>query len=161
MCIHIEVHIPFIKIFNMENIHILPTKHASRLRNDFGLFSLSYTPLKWNKACYVYITMNKKIKKGKNEWYIDQTFNKPYDSGGAEYGTNQNVVVLTNDPSLIIDGVQEVDDKFLKWLTENPNERYIEVKESKLNILHEGEYYLIYPKSLKYLNMLKLFNIFK
>jgi hypothetical protein len=37
-------------------------------------------------------------------------------------------IILTNDPDLIKDGVQEIDDKFLEWFTNNPGCKFVEIQ---------------------------------
>ena len=42
-------------------------------------------------------------------------------------------IILTTDPTLIADGVQEIDNEFLKWFIKNPSCDFIEVKEKSPN----------------------------
>jgi hypothetical protein len=44
---------------------------------------------------------------------------------------DSNKVVLSNDPNLIADGVQSIDDEFLEWFVKNPSCEVVDVKEDK------------------------------
>ena len=105
----------------MKNLHLIPTDKPSRLyEGNLGeLVIIQYkTPL---KPLHIYITNNEEIKEGVNQWYLDSVLNEPYNSGGAQYSSKQNVIILTTDQDLIKDGVQAIDDEFLEWFVKNPS----------------------------------------
>jgi hypothetical protein len=114
----------------MKNIHLIPTdneQHSIIQKND-GLL-LIQTPRKEysGKKLNLYITSLEEIKEGVNQWYLDKFLNKPRNSGGAQYGEKQNIIILTTDQKLIDDGVQEIDEYFLKWFVKNPSCEFVEV----------------------------------
>jgi hypothetical protein len=112
----------------MKNIHIVPTEQPSRLHYYLiNRYALSKEPLNWRTASHIYITSDEEIKEGVNQWYLDLFLNKPYQSSGAQYNSKQDIIILTTDPNLIEDGVQEIDDEFLKWFVKNPTCEFVEV----------------------------------
>jgi hypothetical protein len=78
---------------------------------------------------YVLAVFDEEIKEGVEQWYLDKFLNKPMNSGGAQYGEKQNVIILTTDQDLIADGVQAIDDDFLKWFVKNPSCENIEIND--------------------------------
>jgi hypothetical protein len=117
----------------MRNVHILPTDKPSRLWiNNLlqGKLELSKEVLIGsNTAQHIYITSNEKIKQG--DWCI-------YDSGEViQYLVKLNTdnlkkIILTDNPDLIAEGVQPIDNEFLEWFVKNPSCE--EVKVEKENI---------------------------
>ena len=83
-------------------VHLLPTEDIT------GLYSfnnkLIYNPeggsshTRNNK--HLNFTIEEKIKGGKEVYYIDKFTNKVTSSGGAEYGSKQNVIIATTDTKL-------------------------------------------------------------
>jgi hypothetical protein len=116
----------------MKNIFILPTDQPSRLyKNIDGEIGLTNIVFRqedgFSQNQHIYITSSEEIKEGVNQWYLDKFLNKPMNSGGAQYGEKQNVIILTTDPTLITDGVQAIDDEFLEWFVKNPSCEFVEV----------------------------------
>ena len=113
----------------MKNIHLIPTDKPSRLYyNDTYYKDVNSTiAMDWyiSSAGYkpynIYITNLEEIKEGVDQWYLDKVLNEPYNSGGAQYSSKQNVIILTTDQDLIKDGVQAIDDEFLEWFVKNPS----------------------------------------
>jgi len=120
-----------------KNIHILSTDKPSKLyvRNDVTPpFYSNFQGVAHN----VYITCDEKIKL--NDYIIQVNFEKTNtqvircetesqvkianDKNGS---FTKNKITLTTDQDLIKDGVQAIDDDFLKWLIKNPNCDNIEV----------------------------------
>jgi hypothetical protein len=112
----------------MKNIHLLPTPKPSRLR-----YNLSNV-LVFTKELYrdygkeanqnIYITSNEEIKEGEDFWYKNGDFwhQASYRKNYYEkYFPYSKKIILTTDPDLIKDGVQEIDDEFLEWFVKNPN----------------------------------------
>ena len=117
----------------MKNIHVLSTDKPSRL-HESGLFSslgLSKEYLQWKFGKNIYITSNEEIKEGVEQWYLDKVLNEPYNSGGAQYSSKQDIIILTTDQDLIKNGVQPIDDEFLEWFVKNPSCEFVEVRKEK------------------------------
>jgi hypothetical protein len=118
----------------MKNIHLIPTSKPSRLlysgNNKNLLFSkepISFRTFERSPQ-NIYITSNEEIKEGIDQWYLDKVLNEPYTSGGAQYSSKQDVIILTTDQDLIKDGVQAIDDEFLEWFVNNPSCEFVEVE---------------------------------
>jgi len=122
------------KFKNMKNIHLLPTDKPSRLYKSKITQNISMGPIDISQhgdATYnliIYITSDEEIKEGVNQWYLDKFLNKPYNSGGSQYSSKQDVIILTTDQDLIADGVQTIDDNFLEWFVKNPSCEKVEVE---------------------------------
>lgn len=125
----------------MKNIHVLPTDKPSRLRVD--LRSTFLTPnyqigKEINSvvdSINIYITSDEEIKEG--DWFYR-------DSGTVSILTKElleyyesikdkNIhkiykIILTTDQDLIKDGVQAIDDEFLKWFIKNQSCESVEVE---------------------------------
>jgi len=113
----------------MKNLFLLATEKPSRLsilNNGELNFGAEFISSSNAKAKHIYITNSEEIKEGVNQWYLDKVLNKPYNSGGAQYLSKQNVIVLTTDKDLIEDGVQSIPDEFLEWFVKNSNCEEIE-----------------------------------
>ena len=121
----------------MKNIFILPTDEASRLYEIGGELTLSVanTKHKYNTGRNVYITIEEKLE---NKNYVLSS-----SSIGALYldGIINTVemldeeqwkkVILTNDPKLITDGVQELTEEQLKEIVSKYPLDYVEVSRIK------------------------------
>jgi hypothetical protein len=88
---------------------------------------------------HIYITSDEEIKEG--DWCYQVELNdgkvdKCYDVTLYHTWTNNGVdktrkfkkIILTTDPDLIQEGVQEIDDEFLEWFVKNPSCEFVEVK---------------------------------
>lgn len=92
----------------------------------FGEFENSYQ----DECCkqYLYITVSQEVEKGKEIYYIDEFTKKVTSSGGAAYGSKQDVIIATTDPKLTIFNtiddktlyIPQVQQSFLKEYCENP-----------------------------------------
>jgi hypothetical protein len=119
----------------MKNIHVLPTDKPSQLvKGKHFYFYKDGIEKEFldidEKFQHIYITSNEEIKEGVDQWYLDKVLNESYNSGGAQYSSKQDVIILTTDQDLIKDGVQAIDDEFLEWFVKNPSCE--EVKTEKL-----------------------------
>jgi hypothetical protein len=115
----------------MKNIHVLPTDKPSRLsilNNGKLNFGAEFISSSNAIAQHIYITSDEEIKEGVNQWYLDKVLNKPYNSGGAQYSSKQDVIILTTDQDLIKDGVQVIDDEFLEWFVKNQSCEEVEIE---------------------------------
>jgi hypothetical protein len=143
----------------MKNIHVLPTDKPSRFfitnEDEYG-FREHYVPdtMQTIKCMNIHITSNEEIKEGVEQWYLDKFLNKPMNSGGAQYGERQNVIILTTDQDLIKDGVQPIDDDFLEWFVNNPSCESVEVDRDEREVgnhlggvvIEYGDYKIIIPQ---------------
>jgi hypothetical protein len=119
----------------MKNLHLIPTNKLSKLlvRNDKPLVLMlkEHSPFANNETHtykHIYITSDKEIKEGVDQWYLDKFLNKPRNSGGAQYSERQDVIILTTDEDLIKDGVQAINDEFLEWFVKNPSCEFVKVE---------------------------------
>ncbi len=121
----------------MKNIYLIPTtkEQHSIVRKHTGLL-LIQTPRKEYSGTKlnIYITSDEEIKEGVDQWYLDKVLNEPYNSGGAQYSSNQDVIILTTDLDLIKDGIQAIDDEFLEWFVKNPSCEMVEVEDTCLEV---------------------------
>jgi hypothetical protein len=112
----------------MKNIHLLPTDKASRLWLDSdNKVWIHEIPTTLFMMQNIYITSDGWIQEGVYQWYLDKVLNEPYNSGGAQYGEKQDVIILTTDQDLIKDGVQAIDDEFIQWFVKNPSCEWVKI----------------------------------
>jgi hypothetical protein len=103
----------------MKNIHLIPSFKPSRLfKDDFGKYFISINidqEQKHFKPQNIYITSNEPIK---GDWHLknDKMVTKSH-----IIDDTCKKIILTTDQDLINDGVQPIDDEFLKWFVKNPN----------------------------------------
>ena len=117
----------------MKNIHVLPTSQPSRLHKIGNELGLTNTPNNnfLAKQQNLYITSDEVVKVG--DWVIE--FQKNDKIGEVHFINGEYVIakdiqkkiILTTDPTLITDGVQAIDDKFLEWFVKNPSCEEVEV----------------------------------
>jgi hypothetical protein len=117
----------------MKNLHIIPTNDPSKLiKNNLGYgivsdawkqFDIDLIQAQFQN---IYITDNSEIIAS---WVLNTHTNKAYYLNGF-YGIQPFVkkIILTTDPDLIQDGVQAIDDEFLKWFIQNPSCESVEVE---------------------------------
>lgn len=121
----------------MKNIHLLSTNKPSRLiiystlLNEFRLLD---EPIEdWKHKGNLYITSNEEIKEG--DWFYKNPCTIPIQKADSLTKKLQNEswnpveytkIILTTDPDLIKDGLQDIDDEFLEWFAKNPS--CVEVK---------------------------------
>jgi hypothetical protein len=162
----------------MKNIHVLPTNKPSRLCKSKITQKLSMSDVLsfYGDGTYnqhIYITNDDKIKEGDRDFYIiandrDKTWINRIEkvieskidpkhgkvlilSSGFIYIDEGCKIILTTDPGLIKDGVQEIDDTFLEWFVKNPSCEKVIVeidynKWKKGNITISNCYEIIIPK---------------
>jgi len=118
----------------MKNIHILPTDKPSRLfKDDNQVLTLNTHPVLKGiftngigSNQHIYITNDKEIKEG--DWCINLvTKTIVLCSENFSYYGDWKKIILTDNKDLIKDGVQAIDDTFLKWFVRNLNCESIEV----------------------------------
>ena len=104
------------------------------------------------KVQNIYITSDKEIKDG--DWVynlknMDILRYQESDMTRSFYKFGWRKIILTTDTDLIKDGVQAIDDEFLKWFVKNPSCEEVEVIYEPKNFLDtkQGwEYEIIIPK---------------
>lgn len=94
---------------------------------------------------HLYITVSQNVIGGKEVYYIDKFTNKLTSSGGAEYGSKQDVVIATTDTKIHYKGefneklgrktfadVPQVQESFIKEFVANPEGEW-EVEYEEVN----------------------------
>jgi len=136
----------------MKNIHILPTDQPSRLAFDMdeNFYLLCEEPVFFKHQELVenrniYITSSEEIKEG--DWYLD-TFKNEIRKAQLNLSNDKyKKIILSTDPTLIADGVQAIDDEFLKWFVKNPTCEFVEVDKNWNYPLDKSwEYKIIIPQ---------------
>jgi hypothetical protein len=109
----------------MKNLHILPTDKPSRLFKVSGELKLTRNFDFYNGSEYqhIYITSDEEIKEG--DWII---WNKKIVKAIDTDYYSAKKIILTTDQDLIKDGVQAIDDTFLKWFVKNPSCESVEIE---------------------------------
>ena len=148
----------------MKNIHILPTDKPSKLyyNSQERIYQLCEFP-KYHtdiKSTHnLYITSDEEIKEGDWVYYLhnsglhepiimevikpNYSDYKPYSihfKSGFGVQEDCKKIILTTDQELIKDGVQTIDDEFLKWFVKNPSCEEVEVKNEKVHVGWESDY---------------------
>ena len=140
----------------MKNLYLIPTDKPSRLiiystlLNEFRLLN---DPIEdWKHKRHIYITNSEEIKDEEWGYNIEYEYIVKYDSKKHDDKFWYKKIILTTDGDLISDGVQCIDDEFLRWFENNSSckevdlEKYYsdEFGDSKLD-LHR----IIIPKEEK------------
>ena len=123
----------------MKNIHVIGTNKPSRLQRFFNEdteyeYELAPKDCQFNNGVHIYVISDEEIRDvrpHKGKWQLEkgQILNK-----FPDYLTDLSdckLVVMTTDPTLIADGVQSIDDKFLEWFVKNPTCEYVEINKDK------------------------------
>jgi hypothetical protein len=140
----------------MKNIHLIPTEKPSKLfiHNAFNDLRFDIRELKHDNNQNIYITNDDKIKEG--DWIIlDNSIKELPEYQGlhviqivdntslkSAIALNCKKIILTTDPQLIENGVQEIDDEFLEWFVNNPSCEFVKTYWNPLN----SEYDFMIPK---------------
>lgn len=134
----------------MKNIHIIPTDKPSRIHLDKrGKELLVYENFnkedRYTSTHNIYITSDEEINE--NDWYgsfildantkwkttildcvVKADLNKTNEYLIEPFSKYCKKVILTTDPELIKDGVQEINDEFLEWFcSKNGKVDFVEV----------------------------------
>jgi hypothetical protein len=133
----------------MKNIYLIPTNKPSRFSlnssDKYHLTNQLYTNSPNFTNQNIYITNDSEIKKG--DWVYSEardTLFKVESKAETTAGTilieddaimtleineaDCKKIILTTDKDLIQDGVQSIDDNFLKWFVKNPSCETVEVE---------------------------------
>jgi hypothetical protein len=122
----------------MKNIHIIPTDKPSRLvlsnNNILTVIEESNYNFSHIKSVNIYITSDEFIEEEDFGLNISTKNIIQYDGiKGLDWTYNRYLysyykkIILTTDQDLIKDGVQAIDDEFLKWWIKNPSCERVEV----------------------------------
>ena len=126
----------------MKNIHVLPTDKPTGIwkLGDNLHFSIMDKVRTDGTGFHLYITSNEEIKEG--DWFIHSShgITNIYkaksvvkesiittDDNGCWIQYCQKII-LTDNKSLIKDGVQTIDDDFLEWFVKNPSCEWVELE---------------------------------
>ena len=114
----------------MKNIFLLPTdKPTGIFETNNGLQFSIMNKVRYGefKGFHLYITSDEEIEEG--DYYKSGKFiwQMKYPQWGEEGQGGAKKIILTTDPDLIKDGVQEIDSEFLEWFAKNPTHEEIEV----------------------------------
>jgi len=112
----------------MKNIHILPTDKPSRLwtNNLKRRLELDEFPSQHptNIAKNIYITSDEEIKEG--DYVFNLISKEVYPILELwEVVSYEKKIILTTNSELIEEGVQSIDDEFLKWFVKNPSCEFV------------------------------------
>lgn len=92
----------------------------------------------------LYITSDEEIKEDDYRMNVQRSYFKKSDKEGLEYYNKRNDVfkkiILTTDEKLINDGVQAIDDDFIKWFINNSSCEHVEVANEKIMIGWQPDY---------------------
>ena len=114
----------------MKNIFLIQTPKLGRLvLRDADNKLVLRTPItQWHGVSQnIYITNDDKIKEG--DWCLDINGKIFKHENHFPISIGQRKIIITTDPELIEDGVQVIDDTFLKWFINNPTCEYVEVED--------------------------------
>ena len=122
----------------MRNLYLIPTDKPSRLVyltkkgkevfKDLRLFDRLMPNILDSENQHIYITSDEEIQE--DNWVFECSLNwvfKSHKHGLPNYNPNKKKIILTTDPDLIKDGVQQISDEFLEWFVENPSCKSVEI----------------------------------
>lgn len=102
----------------------------------------------------IYITNDEEIKEG--DWILDLDLKKAIKADSLKVITSTKSkcwyykkIILTTDATLIVDGVQAIDDEFLEWFVKNPSCEWVDAKYKywkEVNNVGWYEYKIIIPQ---------------
>ena len=141
----------------------LPTEdRTSKIWFDNDTQKLLFDPLGVMNCnpLHLYITVSQDVIGGKEVYYIDKFTNKLTSSGGAEYGSKQDVVIATTDTSYLYPHkyLETIPQSFLKEYVANPDGEW-EVEYDLLLGDEEDENQNLIPKNYLKLNQDNTVNI--
>lgn len=133
----------------MKNIHVLPTDKPSKLYyNTKGKNYAFSNAILSQGGCvenqHIYITDDSEIKDGdygiclnlvregfkshQAVFKMDLEQRQAMEDLGGQKKAEVLKIILTTDPELIKDGVQEIPDEFLEWFVKNPSCEFVEIR---------------------------------
>jgi hypothetical protein len=129
-----------------------------------------YADTEFYQHQHLYVTVSQYIIRGEQVYYIDKFTNKLISSGGAEYGSKQDVIIATTDPklkntiSIGIDGtsmfktIPQLQQSFLKEYVANPDGEW-EVEYETKTLMKPADVYVEEVKTKLKLNQDNTVNI--
>ena len=117
----------------MKNLHLIPTDKPSRLYKSKITQNISMGPIDISQhgdATYnltIHITNDEEIKEGDYIGYPTLNNWVPVKYLGGDLIGSEKKIILTTDPDLIKDGVQDIDDEFLESFVKNPSCESVDV----------------------------------
>jgi hypothetical protein len=116
----------------MKNIHILPTDKPSKkgdivVWNGLKIWNGIGEPPHHNQN--IYITNDEEIKDC--YYLVANSVQHTSKAHPSIWNNKPEKIILTTDPDLIKDGVQDIDDTFLEWFVKNSSCESVEVKNYK------------------------------
>jgi hypothetical protein len=139
----------------MKNIFLFPTDKPSRLRynlsNVLVVTKELYRDYGKEVNQNIYITSDEEIKEG--EYGLSKLGEIIKFHSGYDYRYYAKII-LTDNPDLIKNGVQAIDDEFLEWFVKNPSCEFVEIDRDEREIgnhlggvvIEYGDYKIIIPK---------------
>jgi hypothetical protein len=133
----------------MKNIFLSPTEQPSKLvLREVDNKLVLHTPItRWHGVNqYVYITSDEEIRE--DDWYMTRDGKPKRELFNLK---RKGRVILTTNPSLIEDGVQDIDDTFIEWLVKNPTREFVHVEKGFSDGTDYGfnfiDYQIVLPKT--------------
>jgi hypothetical protein len=132
----------------MKNIYLYQTDQPTGIfETNSGLQFSIMNKVRYGefKGYHIYITSSEEIKEG--DWYLNieekNGIKNPF--YGKLYKANQSIcqvpldylvnnlkkIILTTDPTLIVDSVQSISDEFLLWFVKNSSCEFVDVEERR------------------------------
>lgn len=123
----------------MKNVHVLPTDQPSKLL--FNSLHKSFSIQKEKDGMYIndgkvtgadfwgyniYITSSEVIEE--DDYCYDNFLKSVFKANsimGVKTQFTSEKIILSTDPTLISDGVQEIEEDFLKWFVKNPTCEFV------------------------------------
>ena len=102
-----------------KQVYVQITAFDKNSNDNMGRSIVANTKESFNK--HIYITSDKKIKN--RDWYIadNKVYRASVDHMPELYTYSCKKIILTTNDQLIKDGVQAIDEEFLKWVVKNPS----------------------------------------
>ena len=123
----------------MRNVHLIPTDKPSRLYlgdNGNFVFGMMQTSIQSRNDDFtnqnISITNSEEIKEG--DWCYDKVLNLIFQTDNhtdfkyVNQTDNVLKIILTDNPDLIADGVQSIDNEFLEWFVKKPSCEEVKVE---------------------------------
>ena len=136
-----------------KNLVLLPTNKPTRLvkdnkENKFYLLSLLHENTK-NITCQnIFIINDEEIKDG--DWCVDtyklKNNHNPIFKWSDKFKVDAKKIILTTDQDLISEGVQSIDDEFLRWFIQNDDCEFVEVLNWEKNKGWGRQYKIVTPR---------------
>jgi hypothetical protein len=137
----------------MKNLHLVPTDKLSRLYKTGNFLLLDSKAMPNNTLetinQHIYITSHEEIKEG--DWFFQVNTKKriKHHSKNGLFLQPQSFdkkIILTTDQDLIANGVQNIDEEFLKWFVKNPSCESVKIESWETKGEWNLDYKIIIPQ---------------